>query len=59
MKYKKNYYGTHEDYDDEEYADLRKGQKRRPIRNWTKAFVEHSDEAEAIDDFYGNKNGHR
>lgn len=59
MKYKKNYYGTHEDYDDEEYADLRKGQKRRPIRNWTKAFVEHSDEAEAIDDFYGNKNSHR
>lgn len=59
MKYKKNYYGTHEDYDDEEYADLRKGQKRRPIRNWTKAFVEHSDEADAIDDFYGNKNSHR
>ena len=59
MKYKKNYYGTHEDYDDEEYADMRKGQKRRPIRNWTKAFVEHSDEAEAIDDFYGNKKTYR
>jgi hypothetical protein len=52
MKYKKNHYGTHEDYDDAEYADLRKGQKRRPIRNWTKAWVEHETEADAVDDFY-------
>lgn len=59
MKYKKNYYGSHEDYDDEEYADLRKGQKRRPIRNWTKAFVEHLDEADEIDDFYSNKNSYK
>jgi len=59
MKYKKNYYGSHEDYDDEEYADIRKGQKRRPIRNWTKAFVEHLDEADEIDDFYSNKKTYR
>jgi hypothetical protein len=59
MKYKKNYYGTHEDYDDEEYAELRAGQKRRPIRNWTKAYVEHLDEADVIDDFYGNKKSYR
>jgi len=52
MKYKKNQYGTREDYDDEEYADMRKGQKRRPIRNWTKAFVEHQSEADEIDEFY-------
>lgn len=59
MKYKKNHYGTREDYDDEEYADIRKGQKRRPIRNWTKAVVEHLEEADEIDDFYGSKNSYR
>lgn len=59
MKYKKNHYGTREDYDDEEYADIRKGQKRRPIRNWTKAVVEHLEEVDEIDDFYGNKNSYR
>lgn len=59
MKYKKNHYGTHEDYDDDEYAEMRKGAKRRPIRNWTKAYVEHLDEADEIDDFYGNKQGYR
>lgn len=59
MKYKKNHYGTREDYDDEEYADMRKGQKRRPIRNWTKAFVEHQEEADAIDDFYSNKRSYK
>jgi hypothetical protein len=52
MKYKKNQYGNNEDYDDEEYSDLRKGQKRRPIRNWKKAWVEHETEADVVDDFY-------
>lgn len=52
MKYKKNHYEKNENYDDEEYADLRKGQKRRPIRNWTKAFVNHQDDADDIDEFY-------
>ena len=59
MKYKKNYYGTHEDYDDDEYAELRAGQKRRPIRNWTKAYVQNQDEADAIDDFYSNRKSYR
>lgn len=55
MKYKKNHYGVAENSDDEEYVDMRKGTKRRPIRNWTKAYVEHVDEADEIDDFYSNK----
>jgi len=59
MKYKKNYYGTNEDYDDGEVADMRKGNKRRPIRNWTKVYSEHLDEADEIDDFYSNKQGYR
>ena len=59
MKYKKNYYGTHEDYDDEEYAELRAGQKRRPIRSWTKAYVQNQDEADVIDDFYSNGKSYR
>ena len=59
MKYKKNHYGNHEEVDDEDHADLRKGAKRRPIRNWTKAYVEHLDEADEIDDFYSNKQNYR
>lgn len=55
MKYKKNHYGTQENVDDDDYVDMRKGYKRRPIRNWTKAYVQHQDDADEIDDFYGNK----
>jgi hypothetical protein len=59
MKYKKNYYGTNEDHDDEDYSEFRKGNKRRPIRNWTKVYTEHSDEADEIDDFYSNHKSYR
>lgn len=59
MTYKKNHYGTQEVYDDEEHADMRKGAKRRPIRNWTKVYTEHSDEADEIDDFYSNTKSYR
>lgn len=59
MKYKKNHYGTNEEVDDENYADMRTGAKRRPIRNWTKVYTEHYDEADEIDDFYSNRNCYR
>jgi len=59
MKYKKNHYGTQENVDDEEYVDMRNGAKRRPIRNWTKAYVEHLDEADEIDDFYSNTKSYK
>jgi hypothetical protein len=59
MKYKKNHYGTQENVDDEEDVDMRNGAKRRPIRNWTKAYVEHLDEADEIDDFYSNTKSYR
>ena len=52
MKYKKNQYGTREDYDDDEYEDMRKNQKRRPIRNWTKTFIENQNETDDIDEFH-------
>lgn len=55
MKYKKNHYGTQEDYDDGEVSDMRKGSKRRPIRNWTKAFVEHQDDYDEYDDFHNHR----
>jgi hypothetical protein len=55
MKYKKTHYGTHEIVDDEDYVDMRKGVKRRPIRNWTKAWIDHETEADEIDDFYRTK----
>jgi len=59
MKYKKNHYGTQENVDDEEYVDMRNGAKRRTIRNWTKAYVEHLDEADEIDDFYSNTKSYK
>jgi hypothetical protein len=59
MKYKKNHYGTTEMVDDEDHADMRKGNKRRPIRNWTKVYTEHLDEADEIDDFYSNTKSYR
>lgn len=59
MKYKKNQYGVNESVDDEDYADMRKGNKRRPIRNWTKAYVENQEDADEIDDFYSNKQSYR
>ena len=59
MKYKKNYYGNREDYDDDEYAELRAGQKKRPIRNWKKVYSDHDTEADQIDDFYSNKRSYK
>ena len=54
---------TNNDYDDFDYEpyEERKGKikkvdsehhKRREILNWKKAWVEHSDEADEVDDFY-------
>lgn len=44
------------EYDDEEdYRPAKKkdSPRRRPIRNWTRAWEEHQTEADDIDDFYG------
>lgn len=30
----------------------KKMERKRPVKNWTKAWVEHMEEAEEIDDFY-------
>ena len=44
------------EYDDEEdYRPAKKkdSPRRRPIRNWTRAWEEHQTEVDEIDDFYG------
>lgn len=44
------------DRDEEEnYHDTKNRDKRRPIRNWTKAWIEHETDADEIDDFYTYK----
>lgn len=52
-KHKSNQY-EYDDYDD--YDDMPKKKSlsdhRRPIKNWKKAWIEHSDEYEDIEDFY-------
>lgn len=43
-------------YDDyEEYNQTKKKpqQKRRPVRNWKKAWIEHEDQVDELDEFYG------
>lgn len=52
MKQKKNYYSIRDERDEEERENANKGKKRRPIRNWTKAYTQHLNEAEEIDDFF-------
>lgn len=48
-------------WEDEELVDYRdprlngkKMERKRPVKNWTKAWQEHMEEAEEIDDFYGH-----
>lgn len=61
MKNQKKFSKSHF-YDDEDESlhvskkQLSESHRRRPIRNWTKAWVEHEEEAEEIDDFYQIKN---
>lgn len=47
---------SHEYADDheDEYSDnkLRKGEKRRPVRNWKKAWSDHLDDYDEVDDFH-------
>ena len=39
-------------YDDEGEVMSKDSHKRRPVRNWTKAFVEHQDDYDEYDDFH-------
>lgn len=47
-------------WDDEELVENhnprlngKKMERKRPVKNWTKAWEEHMEEADEIDDFYG------
>jgi len=43
------------DYEDDEYGNGKKkfSPRRRPVRNWTKAWSEHEKDYGELDDFYG------
>lgn len=49
MKYTKKM--RFNDYDDNEIVE-RDLKQRRPIRNWTKAYVEHESEYDELEDFH-------
>ena len=52
MKHKKNHFDRRND-ENEEVVDMRKqSHKRRPIRNWTKTWIDHADEADDLDEFH-------
>jgi hypothetical protein len=53
MKTKKNHLNEMVVEEPEEFHFSPKTrEKRRPIRNWTKAWVEHETDADEVDDFY-------
>lgn len=53
MKTKKNHLKDTIGEDVEEFHLTPKNrERRRPIRNWTKAWVEHETDADEVDDFY-------
>jgi hypothetical protein len=49
MKQKKTRF---DDYDDDGEVMSKDNKRRRPVRNWTKAFVEHQDDYDEYDDFH-------
>lgn len=64
MKQKKTHFSDKrfKEEDDYEFIDHRKDpnrskddHKRRPIKNWKKVWIEHSDEADEFDEFYVKK----
>jgi hypothetical protein len=53
MKQKKTWF---DDYDEENYARNSKDMRnRRPVRNWTKTFVEHQEDYDEYEDFHKNR----
>jgi hypothetical protein len=53
MKQKKTWF---DDYDEDNYLRGTKDEKkRRPVRNWTKAFVDHQDDYDEYDDFHNTR----
>lgn len=65
MKHKKTHFSDKRLVEDDDYYDFsdkrkdavrsKDDHKRRPIKNWKKVWIDHSDEAEEIDDFYTKK----
>lgn len=43
------------DYEDDEYGNGKKkfSPRRRPVRNWTKAWSEHEKDYDELEDFFG------
>lgn len=52
MKAKKNRFENNFEDDDDERIIPKTVEKRRPIRNWKKAYTKLEDDAEDYDDFY-------
>lgn len=53
MKQKKTWF---DEYDEDNYhRESKDSRKRRPVRNWTKAFVDHQDDYEEYDDFHNHR----
>lgn len=51
---KKQKKASFDDYDDDsEYAkSVREQNRRRPVRNWTKVYIEHADEYDDLETFH-------
>lgn len=53
MKHKKTWF---DDYDEENsHRGAKDENRRRPVRNWTKVFVEHQEDYDEYDDFHNHR----
>jgi hypothetical protein len=43
----------YDDYEEFNKTKKKPQPKRRPVKNWTKAWIEHEDQVDELDEFYG------
>jgi len=43
----------YDDYEEIKLAKRKPQPKRRPTKNWTKAWIEHEDQVDELDEFFG------
>jgi hypothetical protein len=43
----------YDDYEEYDQSKKKSQPKRRPVRNWKKAWIENEDQVDELDEFYG------
>ncbi len=53
IKAKRNLNLNEDDYEEYDQSKKKSQPKRRPVRNWKKAWIENEDQVDELDEFYG------